>query len=149
MSENKPSNEENNKLLTAYSITNDQVRLYAEFRWKAFYYLAALNAGAFILFLNNEVKAIKIILCIVSLLLTFIVLMFERRHRLLFNQSREIGKNLEYKMFRDKQLDFGVFSYQINKKKGSYERLLISTIVILISFWIAIIWVIIFNVKFN
>jgi hypothetical protein len=149
MSDNYSNNEQNNKYLTAYNIANDQVRLYAEFRWKAFYYLAALNAGAFILYLNSEFKSIKIILSLVSLLMMIFILAFERRHRLLFNQSREIGKNLEIAMFGEQKLQFGVFSYQIQNKRGSHERLLISTVVILVSFWIAIISVTVFNIKFD
>ena len=130
MSETTHGNQIDNKYLTAYNIINDQVRLYAEFRWKAFYYLAALNAGAFILYLNSEDANNKIILCVVSLLLTIIVFTFERRHRLLFNQSREIGKHLEIKMFREEHLEFGIFGYHIKNRKGSHERLLILTVVI-------------------
>ncbi len=127
---------ENLKL--AYQVVNDQIKLYAEFRWKAFYYLAALNAGMFILFLQKENPSFQIVIVFISILFTIVILRFEKRHRDLFEQSREVDINIEKEMFGElESANYGVFTAQIsNKGKLSHERLITKTAIIILMFWL-------------
>ena len=110
------------KLITLYNISADQNRLYAEFRWKVFYYIAILNGGLFILYFNNQYEShfFRYLITGVAIIFTLILYQFEKRHHELFDLSRRVGANIE-KLF-EIDIDFGVFSQEISNKKEKKEK---------------------------
>ena len=75
------------KLLTLYNVANEQNKLYAEFRWKVFYYISFLNGCFFVLFMSQNINS-----TVYKLLISFLAFMFTLFHIVLIRQGFFIDK---------------------------------------------------------
>ena len=131
-------NNDTNILFEMYSKANEQVKLYAEFRWKAFSFLFTLNSGLIYIYLilKPNLYYEKFFICIIGIFLTVLLFFFEKRHRSLFKTSRIIAKDIEMIMInslKESSLKVnikGVFNNQIENKKFYQSHHFILKIVI-------------------